>query len=115
MLSAGSHLNNTVAAPLTPPATFGAFPPAGGGLPVVAELTSNDQNKLVKAFGYAHGNVATVVITLPGGGQVTATTFPAGWPGSDVRLWQVSIPASAWPTGAAEPRFPVTADNAAGR
>lgn len=95
------------------PATVSG-PPAGGGLPVVAGLTSNDQNKLVKAFGYAHGNVATVVITLPGGGHVTATTF-AAWPGSDVRLWQVSIPASAWPAGAAEPRFPATADNTAGQ
>jgi hypothetical protein len=29
----------------------------------------------IKAFGYAHGDVAKVVVRLPGGGQVASNTF----------------------------------------
>lgn len=44
-----------------------------------------------RAFGYAHGNVTRVVVRYPGG-QASAATFAAGWPGSDIRLWSVSLP-----------------------
>jgi hypothetical protein len=73
-----------------------------------------DRYTVVKAFGYAHPNVARIVITLPDGGQVATSTFAAGWPGSDVRLWQVSIPSSAWGINSAQPRLIATGYNSAG-
>jgi hypothetical protein len=46
----------------------------------------------VEAFGYAHADVARVVLHLPGGREVSTPTFPAGLTGSGLRLWAVSMP-----------------------
>lgn len=70
---------------------------------------------LVKAFGYAHADVAKVVIGLPSGEQVTTTTFAGGWPGSGLRLWQVSLPPASWSLQRPSPTLTATAYNAAGQ
>jgi hypothetical protein len=72
---------------------------------------SHRQAALAKAFGYA--NVAKVVLLLPDGVRVTTPTVAAGWPGSDVRLWQVSLPASAWKGGL--PKITAVAYDTAGQ
>jgi hypothetical protein len=46
----------------------------------------------VEAFGYAHADVARVVLHLPGGREVSTPTFAAGLAGSDLRLWAVPMP-----------------------
>jgi hypothetical protein len=45
----------------------------------------------VVALGYAHANVARIVVHLPGGKQVTVNTFTPGWPGSSLRLWTAQL------------------------
>jgi hypothetical protein len=102
----------------SPAAVYG--PPADGG-PAVAgiaqgfgHLTGSDF-ALLEAFGYANQDVAKVVVQLPDGGQVTAPTLAAGWPASDVRLWQVSLPLSAWKAGGVEPKLIAVGYNAAGQ
>jgi hypothetical protein len=64
----------------TGPAVGGLYYPLGSG---------------AVAAGYAHANVARVVLRLRNGEQVTARTFAAGWPGSDIRLWTANLPARA--------------------
>jgi hypothetical protein len=46
----------------------------------------------VEAFGYAHADVARVVLHLPGGREVSTPTFAPGLAGSDLRLWAVPMP-----------------------
>jgi hypothetical protein len=46
----------------------------------------------VEAFGYAHADVARVVLHLPGGRVVSTPTFAAGLAGSGLRLWAVPMP-----------------------
>jgi hypothetical protein len=89
-----------------------AAPPAAGGMiyPFGSTCTPRCRVTFLKAFGYAHGNAARVVVRLPGGGQVAADTFQAGWPGSDLRLWQMTLPGSLWP----QPKLIATAYDAAG-
>jgi hypothetical protein len=83
----------------------GAFSPnTAAGAPAIDGLVApfrlvcapECRQMTVKAFGYAHGDVAKVVVPLPSGGQVTAKTFRAGWPGSDLWIWQVTLPDSTW-------------------
>jgi hypothetical protein len=45
----------------------------------------------VEYYGYAHENVARVVLRLAGGRQYSAPTF-AAWPRSGLRLWAFSVP-----------------------
>jgi hypothetical protein len=94
----------------------------GGGQPVTVKiggkrvtLYKDQRYTLVKAFGYAHADVTKVVIGLPDGGHVTAIPFPADWPGSDLRLWQISIPPATWNPQRPPPTFTATAYNAAGQ
>jgi hypothetical protein len=61
--------------------------PALGGI----ALSFGDNGSHTKAFGYAHANVARVVLRFAGG-QASTGTLVAGWTGSDVRLWAVSLP-----------------------
>ncbi len=71
--------------------------------------------RVYKAFGYAHADVSRVVLRLPSGQQVSTSTFAAGWPGSEVRLWAVSIPSDTWQDGQAKPTITATGYDAAGR
>lgn len=93
-----------------------AAAPAIGGIVLPFRLVCSQvcHEMSIKAFGYAHGDVAKVVIRLPGGSQVAADTFRAGWPGSDLRLWQVTVPDSEWPADGTLAGLPVTAYDATG-
>ena len=50
-----------------------------------------DGAKLAEFYRYAHQNVARVVLRLGSGKQYSAQTF-AAWPGSGLRLWDLSVP-----------------------
>jgi len=92
-----------------------AGPPVIAGLADLFDLSAGGAWQASEAFGYAHANVTKVVVQLPGGGTVTAATVAAGWPGSDLRLWAVALPAGSWnPVQDATPRLPATAYDAAG-
>jgi hypothetical protein len=66
-----------------------AGPPALGGLTAPFGLTEGASWTRLQAFGYAHANVARVVLRLPDGRQVSASTT-TGWPG--LRLWTANVP-----------------------
>jgi hypothetical protein len=68
----------------------------------------------VEAFGYAHADVARVILHLADGGEVTTSTFAAGWAGSDLRLWVVPLPPGTWVNGKGMPAVTATAEDAAG-
>ena len=91
-------------------------PSAIGGLaaPLRLVCASSCRQTSIKAFGYAHGDVAKVVVRLPSGGQVTADTIATGWPGSDLRLWQVTRPDGGWPADGSQPKLIATAYDASG-
>ena len=70
-------------------------PDAAAGQPAVAGLadiapTGSSQYPVV-AIGYAHANVARIVVHLPHGRQVTVSTFLPGWRGSGLRLWTAQL------------------------
>jgi hypothetical protein len=89
--------------------------PALGGLFLpFAPSTAYTSYGLLKALGYAHANVARVVLHFADGGQVSTPTFAAGWPGSDIRLWAVSLPHGVWRAGEQPPTISVTGYDAAG-
>jgi hypothetical protein len=79
-----------------------AGPPALGGITQPFLLQKGGTWTRLQAFGYAHADVARVVLRLPFGGRpVSATTSASGWPG--VRLWTVQLPLSLylrWTQGA---------------
>jgi hypothetical protein len=67
--------------------------PALGGLILpFGQRSGENHPEIEEGFGYAHANVTRVVLRLPGGRQVSSSTFTGGWPGSDLRLWAVSLP-----------------------
>ncbi len=51
--------------------------------------------KQAELYGYAHENVARVVLRLGNGTQYGAQTF-AAWRGSGIRLWAFQVPVSAF-------------------
>jgi hypothetical protein len=88
--------------------------PVLGGLANVFGFVQGGTWGQVKTFGYARAGVARVVVRAPDGRQVPTTTFKAGWPGSDLRLWVVSLPMNGQ-TVAVPPRgLLATAYDAAG-
>jgi hypothetical protein len=68
----------------------------------------------VIALGYAHANVARIVVHLPGGKQVTVDTFTPGWPGSGLRLWTAKLGTGLVSGRAGLPALTATAFDAAG-
>ncbi len=50
--------------------------------------------KVMEYYGYAHANVARVVLRLQDGNQYSAQTT-AAWPGSGLRLWHFAVPIKA--------------------
>lgn len=66
-----------------------------------------------EAFGYAHADVARVVVHLGGGRQAATSTFPA-WPGSGLRLWAVRLPGQPEFGSGGIPVPPMTGYDAAG-
>jgi hypothetical protein len=71
-----------------------AGPPAVG----LFQGMSPPKAKAVEFYGYAHRNVARVVLRLAGGRQYGAQTF-AAWPRSGLGLWAFSVPARYLTTG----------------
>lgn len=69
------------------PALSGLSEPFGG---VLSGGTPGHGSTVIEAFGYAHANVARVVLRTGSGRQVSTSTF-AAWPGSDLRLWAVAL------------------------
>jgi hypothetical protein len=63
------------------------------GQPAVADFGDGWTSgaTVVEFFGYAHANVARVVLRLPDGRQYGAQTT-AAWPGSGLRLWHFAVP-----------------------
>jgi hypothetical protein len=66
---------------------------AASGPPAVVNLGGDygQHAKQAEFFGYAHQNVARVVLRLADGRQYGAQTF-AAWPGSGLRLWAFAVP-----------------------
>jgi hypothetical protein len=84
-----------------------AGPAVLGGLTDPFDSLRGGQWGRLEALGYAHANVARVVLTLPGGKTVSTSTFPARWPGSSLRLWAVKVPENA--ASIDRPRSDITA------
>jgi hypothetical protein len=70
-------------------------PDAAAGQPAVAGLAdiapTGSSRYPVVALGYAHADVARIVVHLPHGKQVTVSTFLPGWRGSGLRLWSAQL------------------------
>ena len=66
---------------------------AASGPPAVVNLGGDYGQHAQQAefFGYAHQNVARVVLRLADGRQYGGQTF-AAWPGSGLRLWAFAVP-----------------------
>jgi hypothetical protein len=69
--------------------------PPAVGLVGAGEYTAGA--KQAEFYGYAHQNVARVVLRLGHGTQYGTRTF-AAWPGSGLRLWAFPVPVSAFGT-----------------
>jgi hypothetical protein len=69
-----------------------ADPPALGGLTQPFGVEGGGNVSRLVALGYAHADVARVVLRANGRQLASAATVAAGWPGSSLRLWHVSVP-----------------------
>jgi hypothetical protein len=67
-----------------------------------------------EAVGYAHADVARVVLHLPGGRSVSTSTV-AAWPGSGLRLWAIRLPADVYIQGQQIPTITATGYDTAGQ
>jgi len=84
--------------------------PALGGLAEPFVFQPGTGFTRLEALGYAHANVARVVLR-ESGRQLAVAATTAGWPGSSLRLWHVRLPLSAEGTTS---RVSATAYDAAG-
>lgn len=107
---------------LDQPGAMAVSPQAAAGQPALAGMAdiapAGSSEYPVIALGYAHANVARIVVHLPHGRQVTVDTFVPGWPGSSLRLWKAALGTSLFndkaglPAGL--PALTATAYDAAG-
>ncbi len=95
------------AAAIDPPVLGGLTEPFG-----LVRGTRGDSWSQLRAFGYAHANVARVVLRETGGRQVSASMIAVSWPG--LRLWTASLPMSTQQITSARIRVSATAYDAAG-
>jgi hypothetical protein len=76
--------------------TESIFPESASGGPTLAGLISlvgdvNASSRTAECMGYAHADVSRVVLRMVDGTEYSGSTFAAGWPGTDVRLWEVRL------------------------
>jgi hypothetical protein len=69
-----------------------ADPPVLGGLTQPFGDEGGGISTPVAALGYAHADVARVVLRADGRQLASAATVLAGWPGSSLRLWHARLP-----------------------
>ncbi len=91
-----------------------ADPPVLGGLAQPFGAEGGGNSSPVEALGYAHADVARVVLRAGGRQLASATTVVAGWPGSSLRLWHVRVPVNLLPTAIGRLVVTATAYDSAG-
>jgi hypothetical protein len=72
------------------------------------------QVTVLVALGYAHADVARVVLRAGGRQLASAATAAAGWPGSSLRLWHARMPLTMQQLGTDRAVITATAYDAAG-
>jgi hypothetical protein len=77
--------------PARPPAADGE--PAAGGTTLLCGAGGGSWGM---AIGYARQDVTRVQLRLPDGTQISVPTYPAGWPGSKLRLFSLIEPQGTW-------------------
>lgn len=89
--------------PLIAPEAASGGPALAGILVSVGQAGSGSAQdpyrEVSELVGYAHADVARVVLRMAGRNgftQLTASTLAAGWPGTTVRLWAAAAPAGAY-------------------
>lgn len=88
--------------------------PVVGGLTIPFGQVAGAGYQEVEAFGYAHANVARVVLRTVDGSVAATATLAAGWAGSNLRLWAVPLPPSTWVRGNGLSSVTATAYDSAG-
>jgi hypothetical protein len=92
-----------------------ADPPALGGLTLPFGNEGGGTSSPVEALGYAHADVARVVLRAGGRQLASAATAAAGWPGSGLRLWHARVPVNLQQRAGGGLVVTATAYDAAGR
>jgi hypothetical protein len=92
-----------------------ADPPALGGLTQPFGSEGGGTSSPVEALGYAHADVARVVLRADGRQLASAATAAAGWPGSSLRLWHARVPVNLQQTASGRLVVTATAYDSAGR
>jgi hypothetical protein len=87
--------------------------PALGGLTEPFDLTSSGFARM-ETLGYAHADVARVVLRAGGRQMASAATVAAGWPGSTLRLWHAGVPQNSLQVISGRLTITATAYDAAG-
>ena len=92
-----------------------AGPPALGGLTLPFGNEGGGLSSPMVALGYAHADVARVVLRAGGRQLASADTAAAGWTGSSLRLWHARVPVNLQPTASGRLAVTATAYDSAGR
>jgi hypothetical protein len=91
-----------------------ADPPALGGLTQPFGSEGGGTSSPMEALGYAHADVARVVLRAGGRRLASAATAAAGWPGSSLRLWHARVPVNLQQTASGRLVVTATAYDSAG-
>lgn len=92
-----------------------ADPPVIGGLTQPFGYATGGVFSRLEALGYAHSDVARVVLRAGGRQVASAATAAAGWPGSSLRLWHARVPLSSQQAASGRPVITAIGYDAAGR
>lgn len=91
-----------------------ADPPAIGGLTLPFGSEGGGVSSPMVALGYAHADVARVVLRAGGRQLASAATAAAGWPGNSLRLWHARVTADFQQLASGRLVITATAYDAAG-
>lgn len=91
-----------------------AGPPALGGLTQPFGSEGGGTSSPIEALGYAHADVARVVLRADGRQLASAATAAADWPGSSLRLWHARVPVNLQQTASGRLVVTATAYDSAG-